>query len=121
MFPRNFKALTNVEAGQCVLLHIVGHHTDEVEAGDDLRAVPVAFVINNERLQDFPRGEEVARAVKEQRIAEERHHPHIGLFGLPGQYIGKEGLALLQWGVFQFVAALIKFFVGHRVHTRFGN
>ena len=62
----------NVEAGQCVLLHIVGHHADEVEAGDDLRAVPVAFVIDDERFQNFPRGEEVALAVKEQRIAEVR-------------------------------------------------
>lgn len=53
VFPRNFKALMNVEAGQCVLLHIVGHHADEVEAGDDLRAVPVAFVINDERFQNF--------------------------------------------------------------------
>ena len=113
VFPRNFKALMNVEAGQCVLLHIVGHHADEVEAGDDLRAVPVAFVVDDERLQNFPHGAEVALAVKEQRIAEVRHHPHIGLFGLPGQYIGKEGLALRQWGVFQFVAALVKFFVGH--------
>ena len=113
VFPRNFKALINVEAGQRVLLHKVGHHADEVEAGDDLRAVPVAFVVDDERLQNFPRGAEVALAVKEQRIAEVRHHPHIGLFGLPGQHIGKEGLALQQRGVFQFAAALIKFFVGH--------
>lgn len=64
VFPRNFKALMNVEAGQCVLLHIVGHHADEVEAGDDLRAVLVAFVIDDERFQNFPRGAEVASRYK---------------------------------------------------------
>ena len=111
----DFEPLTDIKAGQGICAFAVGGHAHQVKAGDDLRAVGIALVINDERFQNFPRCAEIPFPVMQQRRMEVGHHPHIGLAGFLFENIHVEFFTLRPRGVLQHGLLLGKFFVTHHI------
>ena len=59
VFPRNLQTLMDIKASQGIGALTVNGHAHQVKTGDDLRAIGIALVVDDERLQNLPRGEEV--------------------------------------------------------------
>ena len=113
VFPRNLQTLMDIKASQGIGTLTVNGHAHQVKTGDDLRAIGIALVVDDEWLQNLPRGAEVSLPVMQQRRMEIGHHPYIGFGGLLFQDLRIERLALCPWCAFQRGFLLGEFFVTH--------
>lgn len=113
IFPRNLQTFMDIKAGQGIGALTVNGHAHQVKTGDDLRAIGIALVVDDEWLQNLPRGAEVPLPVMQQRRMEIGHHPYIGFVGLLFQDLRIERLALCLWCAFQCGFLLGEFFVTH--------
>ena len=73
VFPRNLQTLMDIKAGQGIGALTVNGHAHQVKTGDDLRAIGIALVVDDEWLQNLPRGAEVPLPVMQQRRMEIGH------------------------------------------------
>ena len=73
VFPRNLQTLMDIKASQGIGALTVNGHAHQVKTSDDLRAIGIALVVDDERLQNLPRGAEVPLPVMQQRRMEIGH------------------------------------------------